>query len=78
MATHFESNIRLRWVFRVCKNLGIDDPCHWMNSVSPSVVDQWIAFEIQESKTMDSKKPMSPEEAMASLGSIGGTSVGTN
>lgn len=39
-----EINPRLCFVFRLCKDLGIDDPVHWMNTTSPAVVDQWQAF----------------------------------
>ena len=42
--SHLSRNHRLRWAFRVCEELGIDDPAHWMNSVSPTVLDGWIAY----------------------------------
>ena len=72
MKEHFEVNHRLRWVFRICEKLGIDDPVHWMNSVSPSVVDQWIAFELVERET-GVKKPTSasPEQALEQIQSMG-------
>jgi len=70
---HFSRNYRLEWVFRICKSLGIDDPCFWLDNVSPNVVDQWIAFEIhcikKEEKTA---KPTDPTDALATLNAIGG------
>ncbi len=35
---------RIRFAFRVCLALGIDDPIHWMNNVDRSVLDWWIAY----------------------------------
>jgi hypothetical protein len=71
MKDHFKSNHRLRWCFKICKDLGIDDPVHWMNSVSPSVVDQWIAFELNEADTETPKNVSSPEEALQHIQSLG-------
>lgn len=59
-------NVRLRWVFRICKDLCIDDPVHWMNSVSPLLVDQWIAYYTQTSESGPAE-PMKPEEALQAL-----------
>jgi hypothetical protein len=65
-------NHRLRWVFRICKELGIDDPVHWMNSVSPSVVDQWIAFELLERESgLPKPEAASPEAALDKIQSMG-------
>ena len=41
----------MRWAFIVCQKLKIDDPVHWMNAVSPTLLDQWIAFEIVQKDT---------------------------
>jgi len=66
MKKHFASNHRLKWVFSICKDLGIDDPCHWLNSVSPLLVDQWIAYYSSENSKVEAEK-MSPEEALKVL-----------
>jgi hypothetical protein len=72
MKEHFKVNHRLTWVFRVCKALGIDDPVHWMNTVSPAVVDQWIAFELSErDKGEPTSSGMSPEDALVALKGFG-------
>lgn len=36
-------NFRLRYAFDICKELGIDDPVCWMNTVPPKVLDFWFA-----------------------------------
>lgn len=66
MSKQIQRNGRLRWVFRICKDLGIDDPCFWMNSVSPTLVDQWIAFYTipDENKSSDL---INPEDALKAL-----------
>ena len=64
---HFDKNFRLRWVFKICQKLGIDDTCHWMNSVSPLLVDQWIAFEVAEQQTTSSSDMLDPDEALKRL-----------
>jgi hypothetical protein len=66
LVKHFHRNIRLRWVFRICSELGIDDPVHWMNSVSPLLVDQWIAYHTQKHEQDEAEK-LSPEEALKAL-----------
>lgn len=72
MKTQFEVNHRLRWVFKICKDLGIDDPVHWMNSVSPSIVDQWIAYELNErDHGAGPTGGSSPEETLAKIQSLG-------
>lgn len=50
----------------MCKELGIDDPCAWMNAVSPLVIDQWIAFELNELEDKHAEM-MSPEDALERL-----------
>ena len=71
------SNSRLSIVFSICKELKIDDPIHWMNSVKPIVIDWWIAhfsyeadLEKEAYKKASKKsegKNMLPEEAAAFL-----------
>ena len=53
-------------MFTICKALGIDDPCHWMQSVDPKIVDQWIAFEVCEFKD-ESKEPVTAENFESKL-----------
>ena len=72
MKSHFKSNHRLRWAFRICKELGIDDPVHWMNFVSPSILDQWIAFSIIENEVVkEEDKESTPQEALTKIKSMG-------
>ena len=71
------SNDRLSIVFSICKELKIDDPIHWMNSVRPIVIDWWIAYLSHESdlekeayKKASKKttgREMQPSEAAAFL-----------
>lgn len=71
------SNNRLSIVFSICKELKIDDPIHWMNSVKPIVVDWWIAYfsheadlekEAYDKATKKQQgKSMQPDEAAAFL-----------
>ncbi len=77
-----ERNARLFHVFSICEELGIDDPIHWMNSVSPLVVDFWIAYRSvkfdMESKAYESasgNKEMSPEDASKYLNNIVGSKI---
>jgi len=66
MKKHFSVNHRLRYVFRICKELGIDDPIAWMNIVPSSLVDQWIAFFCcSDDGEVESEK--SPEEQLKKL-----------
>ncbi len=69
MKAHFGRNNRLSWVFKICKNLGIDDPVHWMNNVDPSIVDSWIAFSQYENELEAGaySKEDSPEAALDKL-----------
>ena len=74
LVDHFGRNYRLEWVFRICKNLGIDDPCYWLDNTSSAVVDQWIAYEVFcESKESKSKAASTPEEALGILNTMAGT-----
>ena len=69
-----KDNHRLCWAFRICEALGIDDPVHWMNSVSPSVLDQWIAYKMLEDDIKAGKaaaKASTPEAALDQLRSLG-------
>lgn len=55
-------------MFRLCKDLGIDDPFAWMNSVPSNIVDAWMAFYMLESKKGNSDSNMvSPEAALKKL-----------
>ena len=56
----------MRWAFIVCQKLKIDDPIHWMNTVSPTLLDQWIAFEIVERESGNSSSG-DPEDARAKI-----------
>ena len=51
----------------MCERLGIDDPCFWMNSVSPIVVDQWIAFMMAEREDKQQDEMLDPSEALKNL-----------
>lgn len=68
-----ESNPRLDAVFHICKELGIDDPIHWFNSVAPVTIDWWIAYlslvAKREADTADAGKgkEMSPDSAQEYL-----------
>ena len=55
MTREFRRNHRLRWVFRICHKLGIDDPIYWMEMVDPKVVDLWIAYLIVEDEDKSSR-----------------------
>ena len=56
----------------ICQRLGIDDPVHWMNAISPSVLDQWIAYELLEREDKTPKAESStPEEALSHIQSLG-------
>lgn len=66
MKKNFGRNHRLRFVFRICKDLGIDDPVAWMNAVDPRLVDQWIAFYCAEDDG-EVEGPQSPEQALKQL-----------
>lgn len=50
LEAEFEKNHRLKWVFRICSELGIDDPVTWMNQVESSVIDGWIAYHLSVQK----------------------------
>jgi hypothetical protein len=53
-------------VFRICEILSIDDPVHWMNSVSPLLVDQWIAYLTHKNESKGSDM-MDPDDALKAL-----------
>lgn len=54
----------------LCKELGIDDPAFWMDTVSAKVIDQWLAWHIVDSERM-SKRPgqnmVDPQTALNQL-----------
>ncbi len=63
-------NARLQHVFSICKDLGIDDPIHWMNNTKPIVIDWWIAYnshryDLEKSayENTGNNKEMDPAEA---------------
>jgi len=60
----------LRWAFIVCQKLKIDDPVHWMNAVSPTLLDQWIAFEIVQRESGESTEMEDVEDAREALNSM--------
>lgn len=68
MQSHFEKNGRLAWAFKICRALGIDDPCHWMDTVDPLLLDRWIAYEKYE-QGADTKDD-SPMAALKQLESL--------
>jgi hypothetical protein len=49
--------------------LKIDDPVHWMNTVSPTLLDQWIAFEIVQRDTGETSSG-DPEDTKEHLNQI--------
>jgi hypothetical protein len=49
----------------LCKELKIDDPITWMNSVAPELVDLWLALYIVDDP--ESKEMKDPAEAMKAL-----------
>jgi hypothetical protein len=60
-------NHRLRFAFRLCKELGIDDPVTWMDNVPARVLDAWLAYEsvvADELKDSEKSKGMSPIAAL--------------
>ena len=75
-------NARLFHVFSICEDLGIDDPIHWMNSVSPVVVDLWIAFrsvkcdlESEAIEKAEGNNKMTPDDAGAYINSLVGSKI---
>ena len=60
-------NHRLRFAFRICKELGIDDPITWMDNVPSRVIDAWLAYEslvADEAKEAEKPKGMNPTAAL--------------
>ena len=67
-----KKNHRLRFVFQLCKELGIDDPICWFNRVPPHVVDWWLAFYLVQSEELEAasdsgKQKMDPMKAYEAL-----------
>jgi len=63
-------NVRLQHAFSICKELGVDDPIHWINNTRPIVLDWWIAYnslladqEAEMRKSTSGNTEMTPEEA---------------
>ena len=82
LKAEIERNARLYHVFSICEQLGIDDPIHWMNMVSPVVIDFWIAYRSVkfdlESAAYDNasgNKEMTPEDASVYIHSLVGSNV---
>jgi hypothetical protein len=67
MKAHFKRNNRLSWAFKICKDLGIDDPVFWLNNVDPSLVDSWIAYSQYEGELESGVKEDTPENALEKL-----------
>jgi hypothetical protein len=67
MMAQFKSNHRLSWAFKVCKDLGIDDPVYWMNNTDASVLDAWIAYSQYENELESGAGEESPEKALEIL-----------
>ena len=58
-------------MFKLCRDLSIDDPVAWFDSVDAAVVDRWLAFYWVESEeaTAGDKKEMTPDEMRSRLDS---------
>lgn len=67
MLAHLRRNSRLAWAFRVCKDLGIDDPAYWLNNTDPAVLDGWIAYYRFDSEIESGSGSGSPDEAIEKL-----------
>ena len=67
LIAELDRNPRLDTVFTICKDLGVDDPIHWMNNVSPMVIDWWIAHYTlkvrRESEAYKDNQSFDPDEA---------------
>lgn len=60
----------MRFVFRLCRDLGIDDPLAYMERVPRAVIDAWLAFYLEEQTgNKEEKKAMSATEALQHLSS---------
>lgn len=60
----------MRFVFRLCRDLGIDDPIAYLDRVPRAVVDAWLAYYLEEqSGSKADKQKMSPAEALQTLSS---------
>lgn len=67
-------NPKLLFAFRLCLKLGIDDPIAWFDSVSPTLINAWMAYYMTEpwetgvNPEIDKeRKMMKPEDALARL-----------
>lgn len=67
-------NLKLRFAFRLCLQLGIDDPIAWMDNTPPWLLNAWMAYYTLEPWEVGSdpdeekeKKMVSPEEAFNRL-----------
>lgn len=58
----------------ICNELGIDDPATWMNTVPPTVVDQWIAYHSLEMDEATSETK-SAEQWAGGLKGLGSGSI---
>jgi len=65
MVVALRGNLRFRMAVKICKELGIDDPIHWMNNTDPRLLDLWIADFIVESE--DGAKNRSPEAVLGGV-----------
>lgn len=63
-------NPDLAFAFRLCKQLGIDDPIAWFNSVPEAVLDAWVAYELfdtEDKSGSGSGAMMDPMEMMQKM-----------
>lgn len=67
MKAHLQSNHRLAWAFKICKDLGIDDPVYWMDNTDASILDSWIAYSQFENELESGAGENSPEQALEYL-----------
>ncbi len=67
MKAHLKSNHRLAWAFKICKDLGIDDPVYWMDNTDASILDSWIAYSQFENELESGAGEETPEKALEIL-----------
>ena len=72
MTREFRRNHRLRWVFRICHKLGIDDPTYWMEMVDPKVIDLWIAHLIVEDEDKSNRGKSAEDMQEEIMGAFNG------
>ncbi len=65
MVEALRGNYRFRMAVKICRELGIDDPIHWMNNTDPRLLDLWIADFIVEAE--DGTKNRSPETVLGGV-----------